>query len=270
MTREYWREDVQGWYGISFQAPDSFRVKVHKTVFEHLKAMPWETAPLIKMWKASFSGIGEFVPPNESVWGFKDSFRTVKSGFLDWVCFECKFPVLKEIGKESADKTNVYALRVSLATLFIGLEMFEGDTGISVSECPQLMIVEGLWVEADMNGGSLCVALTPAVCRWLHKQTDDSRLIEVENAMKLADGHMWQKKKTSPDIESCYFRAWCRQPKWLNLGVPGNACGLDPESYNDGSLDRGYQLTPHNVDSSVQQLTFLAGLGCLHDLIRKG
>lgn len=81
--------------------------------------------------------------------------------------------------------------------------------------------------------------------------------------MRSAYELMFQKKTDRMDR----FSALCRQPKWLNLTIPGNACGLDPENYHDTSKD-GYELLPHNVDCSLQQLTFLAGLACLHDLVR--
>lgn len=65
------------------------------------------------------------------------------------------------------------------------------------------------------------------------------------------------------------FRVLLRRPKWVNFSCPGNACGLDPEDYYEKSLDWGYQLVPHNVDSPLQQLTLLAGVAMLYQLARQ-
>jgi hypothetical protein len=97
----------------------------------------------------------------------------------------------------------------------------------------------------------------------LKKHKEHTHIEAVVDAMKKADNHMWPS-----DTRYGRFGALFRKPKWLNLDVPGDACGLDPGGYHDESLGHGYTLHPHNVDSSLQQLTFLAGLEKLHDLVR--
>ena len=57
-------------------------------------------------------------------------------------------------------------------------------------------------------------------------------------------------------------------PKWIYLDVPGDACDLSPDNNSHNDMDQGYTLVPHNVDSGLQQLTFIVGLAKMHDLIR--
>ena len=86
-------------------------------------------------------------------------------------------------------------------------------------------------------------------------------------AMKKASHSMWEGQAGRSER----FGALYRKPKWLNLTVPGDACNLDPGGfYDDKDPACGYTLEPHNVDGSLQQLTFLAGLAHLHGLVRAG
>ena len=87
--------------------------------------------------------------------------------------------------------------------------------------------------------------------------------------MYLAAKHMF---RSSPDNFSGRKKEYCvsfRVPKWIHFTIPGNACGLDPEHYSSENPNEGYELQPHNVDSSFQQLCFLMGLAKLHELAER-
>ena len=118
-----------------------------------------------------------------------------------------------------------------------------------------------------MYGGSLHATVCPPLCVWLSQQEHDSDSLEIVEAMKKVFWHM--SSRPDPDsFDYVRFRAWMRQPKWINLDCPGNACGLDPDDYGNLSLERGYGLAPHNVDTPIQQLTLLSGLAALCQLAR--
>jgi hypothetical protein len=78
---------------------------------------------------------------------------------------------------------------------------------------------------------------------------------------------MWQNKRYSHLVHG-QFRVHTRAPKKIFFNIPGDACDLSPECFVDQHHEGGYWLVPHNVDSSIQQLTFLMGLAKLHDLVR--
>lgn len=167
-----------------------------------------------------------------------------------------------------AEKTSVLPLRSSLHLLTTALWLFEGDTEWKDR---QLMVVECIYLPVDPDryqcNGSLSVTLAPEVMSWISKwisaHSEGQHIPEVISAMKGASEYMWEGSS-----KYGRFGALCRKPKWLNLDVPGDACGLDPSDYYDESLEKGYTLQPHNVNSPLQQLTFLVGLARLHDLIR--
>ena len=155
------------------------------------------------------------------------------------------------------------AIRASLYVAFLVLSLFEGDTGWQSN---QLILVENICLPREeiwQGGGSLSATLTPDAIRWIARQPHNTDLEPVVKEMRAADEYLWPGNSD----RSYRFSALCRQPKWINFNIPGNACGLDPDSYSETSLDEGYSLVPHNADSSLQQFTFLVGLAKLNDMM---
>lgn len=79
------------------------------------------------------------------------------------------------------------------------------------------------------------------------------------------------KRMFGPDhIDEYSFHAYVAyKGGWLNVGCPGNACGLNPTSQGVTEKGKGYEFACHNVDTPAQQITLLAGLAALHDKARK-
>ncbi|MEK7180553.1 MAG: hypothetical protein AAB706_03680 [Patescibacteria group bacterium] len=254
-------ELIPAWYELSRNKKSSFIVKVHREAFAHINTLKMDQSPIVQDYLKRFKFL-KFVSPNEGTWGFNEVIQTIPSKFPEWISWECSLPVLKS-GEVVSISDGKFALSTTLSVLFTALWLFEGNTKWGK---PQLMVVEHVSVEKDLWGGSLSVTLTPAMCSWLSKQPHNSEITVVVETMKAADKYMWPQKASL-----CFmldFRAWYREPKWINLSVPGNACGLDPDDYYDKS-PRGYTLVPHNTDTILQQLTFFAGLARLHDLARQ-
>lgn len=97
--------------------------------------------------------------------------------------------------------------------------------------------------------------LAPLV-EFLKKQVEHSRIKSVDKTM-LQVSRVLRAGSNMDFIDSSRTYALFRQPQWVNLTVPGNACGLDPEDYD---VDDTYRLVPHNVDSPIQMFTLLAGV----------
>jgi len=228
-----------------------------------MQKMNRDGAPGVEIARKNFK-LSSFIAPNDGVCGFLGVFKGKKSESDQWIIWECQLPKIKGIGREEDSYERVMAIRSTLWLFSTALWLFGGNTGWHL---PQLMVIEGICLpdENRMSSGSLSVTLMPPVMPWLAKQGYETHIEPLIKAMKSASNHMWPES-------SCRgrFGALVRKQKWLHLDVPGDACGLDPGSgsYNNQSLDDGYTLQPHNVDSSLQQLTFLAGLAKLHDLVR--
>lgn len=268
MTKNIVETDISSWYELAFKSPNIFLIKIHQEALKALKKIIKSNSPIIKDLSEKFSniyGFNSFIGPSETQsWGFGKILIPAKSADNDWLTYECLLPVLHNGSRFIETKSNVLAVRSTFQVLFSALLIFDNNTN---SKDSQLMVIDSLRVDADIYGGALNVTLTPTVAKWLSKQSDNFRLTDVEKAMFQAHNHMWRDEEFQE--KPWDFIAICRQPKWINFTVPGNACGLDPNDYHDSEkLDLGYRLSPHNTDSSLQQLTLLIGLAKLQELIR--
>ncbi|MBC7766514.1 hypothetical protein H7Y21_00775 [Arenimonas sp.] len=108
----------------------------------------------------------------------------------------------------------------------------------------------------------MSVILTPQVLTWINKQPE-AHVKEIQDAMRTAHSFMWDGASRSDR-----YGARIGSPKWIHLDVPGDACDLSSDNNRHNEMDQGYTLVPHNVDSGLQQLTFIAGLAKMRDLIR--
>jgi hypothetical protein len=118
-----------------------------------------------------------------------------------------------------------------------------------------------------MHGGSLGGMFSIPLVRWLSRVRVNTQLEKVENAMKAAYNRMLGYRRYHRND----FRVWLADNQgWLNISCPGDACGLHPADHYRSAHKEGYDFACHNVDSPMQQLTLIAGLAALCDLVRKG
>ncbi len=86
-------------------------------------------------------------------------------------------------------------------------------------------------------------------------------LDQIEHAMRSAFNRM------DPQLNKLErFNVMLQEKGFIYLEVPGDACGLGT-GFNQ-SNNNGRTLTPHNVDSPIQQLSLLAGLATLDSILR--
>lgn len=262
------RDTIPAWYELDVEKDrnDTLIVRIHGAAMEELKSIIKIDSPIVKDYHRTLT-LPEFIGPESDKWGFGGVFCKIPCEQKEWIAFRATLPIIKRSPKENPEWTSPNSLRASLDIIFTALFLFNGDTGWHL---PQLMVVEGLCIKEGMHGGSLSVILTPAMIQFLARQPNEHDIKEVINAMGRADAYMWREKWENDSYHSVQYRALCRHPKWINLSVPGDACGLDPNEYYDKSLERGYKLSPHNVDSGLQQLSLLMGLAKLHSLAREG
>ena len=132
------------------------------------------------------------------------------------------------------------------------------------SPFPQLLTVETMTTR-DTTGGSLWGVISIPLRNWLALLKDGDNLPEVAQATKTAYGHMFGELH---HFSKYSFRAYSRGDGGFLIDCPGSASGLHPADWNRPK-GKGYEFSCHNVDSSAQQITLLAGLAALHDKARR-
>lgn len=213
--------------------------------------------------------IPEFIPVQEKpwVWGFGGALTWRKSERGKWISVICHPPVFPTAGKPFAPVWNkLFSISATLGVLFEVLMIFEEEIMDYYSS--QLMAISGWLAQEGCCGGALSVLLSKDLCEFINKEVEaigeTTKYEPVVNAMS----KMFLQIEKG-ELYLINFQAMLRFPKWLNLSVPGNACGLDPGDYNDGKTMKGYKLLLHNVDGPVQQFYLLTGLAALYDHARK-
>jgi hypothetical protein len=254
------------WYELSLKGDTTLCFKVHRVALAEIQKLKWKGAPGVEDKMKRFK-LPSFIAPCEGDCGFMNVFKSGKSENEHWIAWECELPKIKTYTTETEPSWQyTISIRCTLNMFFcIALWMFEGNTGWHK---PQLMFIEGICLPDSerRSSGDLSVTLMPPVMPWLAKHEDCTHIQPVVDAMKKASEHMWPRSSSHGRFEALF-----QKPKRLTLSVPGDACILSRgDFYDDASLDKGYTLHPHNIDSSLQQLTFLAGLAKLHDLVREG
>jgi len=176
--------------------------------------------------------------------------------FPDEACLSCNGD-----GKErDYDYTAAYAISASLTLLFIILDD-DADTGADV---PQLLTVRTMCVR-EAHGGSMSGSYSVDFVEWLSGFKENQSIPEMEKAMMLA----YERMMTLRFESRASFRAFINDDRgWLNVSIPGDACGLNPSYSMRCHENEGYDFSCHNVDTAVQQLTLLCGLAALHDRAR--
>lgn len=266
MSKRFLKAAVPTWYELSFLQPSRLFLSIHRLAFNSLCEVDWQEAPAVPDLIGRFK-IPGFVAPNDGDWGFGSVLKRVdpkRDGFLAW---EFELPVMKRktaLPGEHQPSEHSLMLRSTLHLVFNFLSIFNQPTSADDS---QLLVVDGLCLpnkEREFAAGSVSIDLLPPVIAWLAKiKKDYINLDPVREALILASDHMWQ-----TGFDEFTFKVTCRDSKWLNFNVPGNGSSLDPDNYRGTSLEHGYELHSHNIDSGLQQFMLLAGVARLHDLVR--
>jgi hypothetical protein len=284
------REDVPCWYELSWdEKVPALTVSVHKTFAASVPLMTRENNQIVSAMMDQFH-LKKFDGKLQiGMFGFDLAWKHLDTGD-EFVRFSIPIPQVKFPGRKNCSYcrgtgkhphvhlekcpsckgtkkdhdyrwNKVYAISATF-TLF---SIFSRYTDV-VTTCkfPQLLTVQTM-TELGQHGGSLGGEYSRTLCSWLASFPENSSLPEMEEAMLFAHKRM----KGLSDWDKHSFRA--RLPYgngWLNVGSPGDACGLHPSR---GSVDigEGYQFSCHNVDSAMQQITLLSGLAALHDKARK-
>ena len=256
--------DLPCWYELSLVSESALKVRIHPEAMDYLQvSLSCLNAGILAEQQKAFDET--FIPPRGVVFGIGGilQFFSVNG---DWPEVVAVLPIMKREGKEFGNHEHTMALktRESLSILFNALWLFGYDRKVE-NEKPQLMVVNGFSSSVGMGQAGLNVSFSPAMVKFLETEKEVLEIPEISTAMYQAGGYMWERGRGS-NRDRYYHRTTLYPPNKLHLSVDGNACGLDP-SLND-SRGPCYDLSPHNVDSSLQQLSLLAGLCSRHDITR--
>jgi len=137
----------------------------------------------------------------------------------------------------------------------------ENDTFASQSQLMTVQTITERGIGAPL-GGKISIPLR----QWLSSMKGENTIPEMVKAMKTTYGRMCG-LKTVKSL-SHEFNVVIQDAGALFTECPGIACGIDCNPLYMQEKE-GYEFSCHNVDSSTQQLTLLAGLAALHDQARK-
>ncbi|MGD0977303.1 MAG: hypothetical protein ABR875_03355 [Minisyncoccia bacterium] len=277
------------WYELSWKddkKKPAINIRVHKDFVRQTKEIPAD-APVIEEYRRKF-GLGEFCTDMNKGFGFEGAFLkesesdefVVWSGklpkirkdetrechyckgsgkdiFMDDICHSCD-------GTGHEHKIDWHDADAFSASYSIFSMLSEYPEEMTRSSAHQLMTVE-TYLRQGMGGAAICGIYGIDLVKWLSSKVGNT-LDEMIKAMMNAYGHMWELKP----FDRHDFNSWVAyEGGWLNVHCPGNACGLNPSHSSGPDRGRGYQFSCHNVDSTLQQITLLAGLAALHDQARK-
>ncbi len=281
------------WYELSWiEKPPAILLRVNNDFIGYIKEqkIDFEKTPIVMGLKLEF-GLKNFVGDFGGNFGFDNVFerREEKNGFSE---FLIKIPRVKKItnkpcgwcngsgkdrwrndkclsckgkGKEyKYDWKISYAISASLKVFFILASFPKIETDVSFPQLLTLTIVTARGDYGGAIGGEFGISLV----EWLNSNYCDKE--ETAKQMKYAAMCAYKRMFGISSFEEYDFRAEISDVGGVMLDCPGNATGIYPEScYKIDIGKEGYSLTCHNLDTPMQQLTLLAGLAALHDLVRE-
>jgi len=282
-------ENMPCWYELSWREEiPAIVLRVHKDFIQATEQI-LSNNPDIPFWDMMEKlrkdlGLSSFVFKFSENFGFDNAFQRIgeKYGFVEFLiripkieqytdetCPNCKGTGKnKDLGIECSfcngkgkhlifDWKSGYAVSASFTAFSLLSRPWSKKTS---STLPQLLTIQTN-IKAEIDGAPLGGIYSLALCNWL-RMVGQTNFPEVVEAMKNAYRQMYSLNRLS----GYYFGA-TNNDGWLVIDCPGNACGIYP---SDGfTRGKGCEFTCHNLDTSVQQITLIAGLAALHDRARK-
>ncbi len=262
-----------GWYHLRTEGA-ALLVDIHDSAVPTADTVDPQQA----RWAQEALGLPEpliFPSQDSEYFGFGPVLTEVGNDAPNWTTFRGELPVVAggklfaedDFGDLSdtlgylirCDYEKAYPFAVTLNFLFKQLKKGEQS---SDSPVPQHLHIGMTNREEGPYASAIDADVLTPLARWIHTNVDTEPGNEIAKAMMTAFEHMRGQREPYQEWD---FRVDFRSPKWVNLTVPGNACGLDPDRESDES-DIAYRLTPHNTDTPVEQLTLLFGLAKLEEL----
>ena len=273
-------------YEISFKKEDGpvLLLRLHKDFVEANKDLIPMASYIDGIRKEH--NLGEFLPLKEEYFGFNKAIRKSRA-IGDFIEFEIKIPIFAKKTKKLCNrckgtgidsffkrecsfceggKYEIFydwksfdAISVSLQILMTMTDIFDQSTQSQDCQLLTFQVHCGKGQGHYPIGGYYGISF----CNWLLSFPEDYQFNEVIKVMRDVYEHIHQRKFSGWD-----FQAYVSGDAWLVISVPGNACGIFPESdgYKPG---QGREYSCHNMDTPIQQVILLVALATLSDMARK-
>ncbi len=227
--------------------------------------------------RSCVAGMSSFISPTHNMfgWGYGPVVQSpVRERFSGWRTFEIDLPKgVRDAdvygGTSLSNESRVVAEAISgtLSWIFNFLEYLpDGMKDRSASEYQQAVAVigflnAGFHSENGLNDGSLAFRVAPRVLEWLRGLTDQERIWITKLTKKaIATAYrqmMGQRAEEGGDFMS--VNVHLHPDGRIFLQTIGNCACL---GVNNGRVeeDGSCELSPHNIDGAIQQLSLLAGV----------
>jgi len=297
-TKRITRDSIPAWYQLSFFDGEKKMIilRIHEDFLPTLERAN-DDSPIVKDFLSTF-GFDFFSNDIKEGFGFEKTFLRTSDGdaggFVDFAipiprvkvwektpCSHCEGSGKSEYGpgkcifcegkgkEHRMEWKKPYAISATF-TLFTTLASIFGYESETSAKIPQLLTLQTITMK-DMHGAEIGGELSPFVLEWIiekaeQKEKDEFSIAPVEEALRNTYKRMMG---GSSGYSERGIRSWGRKSGFIAIDCPGNATGI----YTDGSdisyrkKGEGCTLSSHNVDSPIQQITLIAGLAKLHDLV---
>lgn len=284
-------ENLPCWYDLSWDKERKAIIfRIHKEMVENIKSYFTDNNRLIKIYKEELS-FEEFGMDFSGDFGFEKVFKLTESrgDFICFLikirsmeiterqCFSCKgtgeglFEGEKCFQCNGKGKEEIYDIkpfRAISATFSVLFRYLDSPKIKTSSILPQLMTVETVTKLGD-HGGSLSGEFSLLLADYLRSfASEDDRVHIPEMIEVMKDAYEQMNPKGSYLFDN-KFQAYIRDKSgFFVASCPGDRTDIYTDSA-DLYPNTGYKFYCHNVDSPIQQITFLTGLAALSDKARR-
>lgn len=236
-------ESIGRWYGLSFELnPPAIILAVREDYFEEGRLPPPE-AEIVARYMDDL-GLTAFAW-NEKVMGFDGALKGVgaANGFLR---FFARVPrVVAPGGERRYTFEGANAIAASLDLFFWGAQLPHGE---EIPGPPQLLMIQQVHPEVMGTYGE-------EIVQWARMQTPGEEIRAITKSMRAAYRAM------SPGVEDPGAQAYVNKDGRLHLHAAG--AGLNAIDLTCDHMG----FCGNNGETSMQQITFLAGLAGLHETV---
>jgi hypothetical protein len=285
--RRITEDDIPCWMKLGWKAdPATISILVHQDMISELDSIPTDSMAVEVL-----SRYGVFSAASADHWGFNNALRRSAETPDGFISFDAVIPRMKKIldtpcdhcdgtGKDEDrsdekclncegvgrpyiyewDVINSLSASITLLTEAIGRFPPKKDTS---TETPQLLTIQ---TSTENDNFGVWGEYSAVLVDWF-RDIGPQSLVEPAQAMQAV---LNQLAGTTDEVDP--FRTFARiesSSGHVNIGCPGDACSLSPNSNARMRLLSGYEFSCHNADGPFHQFPLLAALAAIEMQARK-